>query len=51
VIAWLRAAEQPIEGGRRAEGEPELERSLALWRSPGATAYVREGETLVAASA
>jgi class 3 adenylate cyclase/tetratricopeptide (TPR) repeat protein len=49
--ARLRAAEQAIEGGRRAEGDRELERALALSRSLGATVYVREGEALLAASA
>jgi len=49
--ARLRAAEEAIEAGRRAEGERELERALALWRSLGATAYVLEGEALLAASA
>ena len=49
--ARLRAAEEAIETGRRAEGERELERALALWRSLGATAYVLEGEALLAASA
>ena len=49
--ARLRAAEEAIDAGRRAEGERELERALALWRSLGATAYVLEGEALLAASA
>ncbi len=49
--ARLRAAEEAIEAGRRAEGERKLERALALWRSLGATAYVLEGEALLAASA
>jgi hypothetical protein len=47
----LRAAEQSIEGGRRAEGEAELARALTLWRALGASANVREGEALLAASA
>ena len=34
--------------GRRAEADAELKRSLAFWRSVGATAYVREGEALLA---
>src|SRR5437763_12079442 len=42
--ARLRAAQQAIEGGRRAEGERELERALALWRSLAATAYVLEAK-------
>src|SRR6266508_288119 len=49
--ARLRAAEQLVKAGQRAKAEPELQRALALWRSVGATAYVREGEALLAASA
>jgi hypothetical protein len=40
-----------VREGRRAEADAELKRSLAFWRSVGATAYVREGEALLAASA
>jgi tetratricopeptide (TPR) repeat protein len=49
--ARLRAAEALVREGRRAEADEELERSLTFWRSVGATAYVREGEALLAASA
>jgi class 3 adenylate cyclase/tetratricopeptide (TPR) repeat protein len=49
--ARLRAAEALVREGRRAEADAELKRSLAFWRSVGATAYVREGEALLAASA
>jgi hypothetical protein len=49
--ARLRAAEVLVREGRRAEADGELKRSLAFWRSVGATAYVREGEALMAASA
>jgi CheY-like chemotaxis protein len=49
--ARLRAAEQLIEAGRRTEGDAELHRALAFWRSVGATGFVREGEALLAASA
>jgi hypothetical protein len=49
--ARLRAAEALVREGRRAEADEELERSLAFWRSVGATAYIREGEALLAASA
>ncbi len=49
--ARLRAAEQLIEAGHRPRGEEQLQRSLAFWRSVGATAYIREGESLLAASA
>jgi class 3 adenylate cyclase/tetratricopeptide (TPR) repeat protein len=48
--ARLRAAEALVREGRRAEADEELKRSLALWRSVGATAYVREGEALLAAA-
>jgi tetratricopeptide (TPR) repeat protein len=49
--ARLRAAEALVPQGRRAEADAELKRSLGFWRSVGATAYVREGEALLAASA
>jgi class 3 adenylate cyclase/tetratricopeptide (TPR) repeat protein len=49
--ARLRAAEALLAQGRRAEADAELKRSLAFWRSAGATAYVREGEALLAAGA
>ena len=48
--ARLRAAETFVREGRRAEADEELQRSLAFWRSVGATAYVREGEALLAAA-
>jgi class 3 adenylate cyclase/tetratricopeptide (TPR) repeat protein len=51
AYARLRAAEQLVAEGRRAEADEELQRSLAFWRSVGATRYVREGEALLAASA
>jgi len=47
----LRAAEQLRAEGRRAEADEQLERSLAFWRSVGATRYIREGEALLAATA
>jgi hypothetical protein len=49
--ARLRAAEALVREGRRAEADDELNRSLAFWRSVGASAYVREGEALMVASA
>ena len=51
AYARLRAARQLVADGRRAEADAELQRSLAFWRSVGATRYVREGEALLAASA
>ena len=47
----LRAAEQLVAEGRRAEADEQLRPALAFYRSAGATRYVREGETLLAASA
>jgi class 3 adenylate cyclase/tetratricopeptide (TPR) repeat protein len=51
AYARLRAAHLLVQEGRRAEADTELEKALAFWRSVGATAYVREGEALMAASA
>jgi class 3 adenylate cyclase/tetratricopeptide (TPR) repeat protein len=51
AYARLRAARALVEAGRRAEADVQLERSLGFWRAAGATAYVREGEVLLAASA
>jgi class 3 adenylate cyclase/tetratricopeptide (TPR) repeat protein len=48
AYARLRAAEALVREGRRAEADPELQRALAFWRSAGATAYLREGEALLA---
>jgi tetratricopeptide (TPR) repeat protein len=50
AYARLRAAEMLVRAGRRGEADPELQRALAFWRSVGATAYVREGEALLAAA-
>ena len=47
----LRAAGQLVEQGRRAEADAELRRALPFWRAAGATRYVLEGESLLAASA
>ena len=47
----LRATEQLVAEGRRAEADEQLRPALAFYRSVGATRYVREGETLLAASA
>jgi class 3 adenylate cyclase len=47
----LRAAEQLVAEGRRAEADEQLNTALALYRSMRATRYVREGEALLAASA
>jgi hypothetical protein len=47
----LRAAEQLVEEGRRAEADQHLHEALGFYRSVGASRYVREGEVLLAASA
>ena len=44
-------AELLVQDGRRAEADAELERALAFWRTAGATAFIRQGEALMAASA
>jgi class 3 adenylate cyclase/tetratricopeptide (TPR) repeat protein len=47
----LRAAEQLVSEGRRAEADEQLRRALAFWRGVGATRYTSECEALLAASA
>jgi hypothetical protein len=49
--ARLRLAERLVAEGRRAEADQELASALAFFRSVGATRYVREAESLLAASA
>jgi hypothetical protein len=51
AYARLRAAEHLVGAGRRAEADIQLQTSLGFWRSVSATRYVREGGTLLAASA
>jgi tetratricopeptide (TPR) repeat protein len=51
AFARLRAAETLIRSGRRPEGDRELQRALAFYRSVMATAYLREGEALLAQTA
>jgi class 3 adenylate cyclase/tetratricopeptide (TPR) repeat protein len=50
ALARLWAAERLVEQGRRAEASEHLGRSLAFWRSVGASAYARRGESLLAAA-
>jgi class 3 adenylate cyclase/tetratricopeptide (TPR) repeat protein len=50
AYANLRAAQALAATGRRAEGDAHLQRALAFYRSVGATRYVREGESLLAAA-
>jgi tetratricopeptide (TPR) repeat protein len=47
----LRAAEQLVAEGRRAEADEQLRPALAFYRAVGATRHLREGEALLAASA
>ncbi len=49
--ARLRAAEQLLGKGRRAEGEAQLEKALVFYRPIGATLFVERGERLLAKSA
>jgi class 3 adenylate cyclase/tetratricopeptide (TPR) repeat protein len=51
ALARLRAAETLIGDGRRAEGDQELQKAISFYRSVGATAFLREGETLLARTA
>jgi len=51
AFARLRAAEALVAAGRRSEADAQLQQALAFYRSVGATAYIREGEALLAASA
>jgi tetratricopeptide (TPR) repeat protein len=47
----MRAAEELIENGRHAEGEAELQKALAFYRTVGATFYLDRGEVLLAKTA
>jgi tetratricopeptide (TPR) repeat protein len=47
----LRAAEELIDTGRRAEGEVELQKALAFYRSVRATFFIGRAEALLAVSA
>jgi len=49
--ARLRAAQKLIDAGRRAEGEVQLRKALAFYRSVGATFFIKRGEHLLAKSA
>lgn len=50
ALLRLRAAEELIEAGRRAEGEDELQKALAFYRTVGATFFIQRGEALQAKS-
>jgi hypothetical protein len=49
--ARLNAAAQLAAEGRRADADLQLASALAFYRSVGATAYVRQAEALLAATA
>jgi tetratricopeptide (TPR) repeat protein len=51
AYARLHAASKLVSEGRRQAADVELQKALAFWRSVGATAYIKEGEALLAASA
>ena len=51
AYARLRAAAQLAREGRQREANAHLERALAFYRTVGARRYIREGDTLRAASA
>jgi hypothetical protein len=51
ACARMRAADRLVEAGRRAEADAQRRQALALWRSVGATRYIRQAETLFAATA
>jgi class 3 adenylate cyclase len=51
AYARLAAARMLLAEGRRAESDEQLRRALAFYRSVGATFYIRQGESLLAASA
>ena len=50
ALAALRAADAFVALGRRAEADVQLRRALAFYRPVGASRYIREGETLLAAT-
>ena len=50
ALARLWAAEWLVEQRRSAEATEYIERSVAFWRSVGATAYARRGDSLLAAA-
>jgi tetratricopeptide (TPR) repeat protein len=50
AVTRLRAAEQLVGTGQKAEGDEQLELALAFFRAAGAERYVREAEALLAVS-
>jgi DNA-binding SARP family transcriptional activator/class 3 adenylate cyclase len=51
AFARLRAAQQLAAGGQQIEASKQLERALVFYREVRASAYLREAEALLAASA
>jgi hypothetical protein len=51
AAARLRAAEMLAQAGRPADADAQLAPALEFYRAAGATAYVRKGEAVLAASA
>jgi class 3 adenylate cyclase/tetratricopeptide (TPR) repeat protein len=51
AYARLRAAEALIQAGNRPEGDRELQRALAFYRSVDAKAYLRDSEAILARTA
>jgi tetratricopeptide (TPR) repeat protein len=51
AFARLRAAERLLAAGRQAEGYAQLQQALGFYRQVQASAYVRQAEALLAASA
>jgi hypothetical protein len=51
AFARLRAAEQLLATGQQAEGNTQLQRAVTFYRKARATAYLRQAEALLAASA
>jgi class 3 adenylate cyclase/tetratricopeptide (TPR) repeat protein len=50
AYANLKAAQALAAAGRRTESDAHLQRALVFYRSVGATRYIREGESLLAAA-
>jgi tetratricopeptide (TPR) repeat protein len=51
AFARLHAAEQLLAIGQRSEGNTQLQRAITFYRKARATAYLRQAEALLAASA
>ena len=47
ALVRLKAAEELVATGRRAEADARLRRALEFWRSVGAERYIRRAEGLL----